>query len=886
MSDSRAGWRRYLRFLRPDLKADVNDELGFHLEMRARDLERQGQAPGDAREAAERDFGDVAAIRDACLTIDERRFRRASRKERLMTLLHDVRLSVRSLLRSPGFTTISVLCLSLGIAATASIFTAVRGVLVRPLPYPDDDRLASIYVARPERQERGVNVSYHDYYAWRNNNRTFEDVALWTWSTITISSEDEAERVDGGLVTANLFKVLGVTPILGRNFLPDEEAPGTRVVMLGYNLWQRRFGGDRGIIGRTIRVNAVPHTVVGVMPASFAFPQVGQAWRPLPNDLQNDPGNRFYAASIGRLKPGIPLATASADLESVMRRQEERLPDAYKGWSADVVSLRDALVGDLRRPLLVFLGAVGMVLLIVCANVANLLLARGAARERELGVRAALGAGQGRIFTHVLLESSILAFAGGVLGVLLTPYGVRLFRLAFPNDVPFYISLAVDGWILALVAALVVTATILMGAIPSLRAASIDVGAALREGGRSGAAGARGSRTRNTLVVTELALSVVLLVGAVLLIRTYSALTNTNLGFDQEKLLAARVSLPPGEYRSREKRQAYWTAAYERLARIPGVEVVGSADGIPFSGWNVMASMSIQGRPPVRPGEDLDVHYQNLSPDYLKAIGTRIVAGRGLTAADRDTVNLVGVINETMAKTAFAGSDPVGQRMKWGAPDSEWPWITIVGVVSDFRHWTLPQPMKPAIYLSQLAFSSLSQTIVLRTSLAEPRSLEATVRSAMRELDRDAPAHNFQTFEQVVLSSLWRQRLQGRVLGLFATMALLLAAMGIYGVISHGVTQRTRELGVRMALGASRGKVAALILAQGSRLAVTGVAIGLAAAFLLRKAVAQLLYGVAPSDPVTFTVVPIVLVAVALGSSLIPALRATRVDPAVAMRAE
>jgi len=346
------------------------------------------------------------------------------------------------------------------------------------------------------------------------------------------------------------------------------------------------------------------------------------------------------------------------------------------------------------------------------------------------------------------------------------------------------------------------------------------------------------------------------------------------------------VSLPPGEYRSREKRQAYWTAAYERLARIPGVEVVGSADGIPFSGWNVMASMSIQGRPPVRPGEDLDVHYQNLSPDYLKAIGTRIVAGRGLTAADRDTVNLVGVINETMAKTAFAGSDPVGQRMKWGAPDSEWPWITIVGVVSDFRHWTLPQPMKPAIYLPQLAFSSLSQTIVLRTSLAEPRSLEATVRSAMRELDRDAPAHNFQTFEQVVLSSLWRQRLQGRVLGLFATMALLLAAMGIYGVISHGVTQRTRELGVRMALGASRGKVAALILAQGSRLAVTGVAIGLAAAFLLRKAVAQLLYGVAPSDPVTFTVVPIVLVAVALGSSLIPALRATRVDPAVAMRAE
>jgi|SRR5688572_7951751 len=886
MPESRAGWRRYLRFLRPDLKADVNDELAFHLEMRARDHERQGQAPHEAQEAAARDFGDLSAIRDACLTIDERRFRRASRKERLMTLLQDIRLSVRSLLRSPGFTTVSVLCLALGIAATASIFTAVRGVLVRPLPYRDADRLVSVYVARADGSARGINVSYHDYHAWRNNNRTFEDVALWTWSSLTISSEDEAERVEGGLVTANLFPVLGVNPILGRHFLPDEEAPGTRVVMLGYSLWQRRFGGDRDIIGRTIRVNAVPHTVVGVMPASFAFPQVGQAWRPLPTDLQNDPGNRFYAGAIGRLKPGVPLVTGSADLESVMRRQEEQLPNDYREWAADVVSLRDDLVGDLRRPLLIFLGAVAMVLLIVCANVANLLLARGAARERELGVRAALGAGRGRIFTHVLLESSLLAAAGGVLGVLLTPWGVGLFRLAFPADVPFYITLAVDGWILAGVAALVVASTILMGVIPSLRATSIDVGAALREGGRSGAASARGNRTRNTLVVTELALSVVLLVGAVLLIRTYSALTNTNLGFDREKLLAARVSLPPAEYRGLEKRQAYWTAAYERLATLPGVELVGSADGIPFSGWNVMAGMSIQGRPPVREGDELDAHYQNVSPDYLKAIGTRIVAGRSLTTADRDSANLVGVINETMAKTAFAGSDPLGQRMKWGGQDSDWPWITIVGVVSDFRHWRLPEPMQPAIYVPQLADPSLSQTIVLRTSLAEPRSLEASVRSALRELDRDAPAYGVQTFEQVVSSSLWRQRLQGNVLGLFAVMALLLAAMGIYGVISHGVTQRTRELGVRMALGASRRKVAALILAQGSRLAVTGVAIGLVVAFLLRKVVAQLLYGVAPTDLVTFTLVPIALVAVALLSSLIPALRATRVDPAVAMRAE
>ena len=884
--DAGAAWRRYLRFLRPDLRADVDDELDFHLAMRTRDLERAGHAAPLARETAERSFGDVDAIRAACLTIDERRFRRASRKEILMSLWNDVRVSARSLRRSSGFTTVAVLCLAIGIAATASIFTVVRGTLVSPLPYRDADRLVSIYVARPERQERGVNISYHDYHAWRTGNRSFSDIGMWTWSTITVSSEDEAERVEAGLVSANLFPILGVAPALGRNFLPEEEAAGTRVILLSDGLWRRRFGGDRGIVGRTIRVNAVEHTVVGVMPPGFAFPEIGQAWRPLPNDLQNDPGNRFYAGAIGRLKDGLALPAAASDLESVMRRQEERLPNDYSGWSADLVSLRDDLVGDLRRPLLVFLGAVAMVLLIVCANVANLLLARGAARERELGVRVALGAGRGRIFSHVLLESLILAAVGGLLGALLTPWGVRLFAMAYPRDVPFYIALQVDAWIVAFVAGLVGTSAVLMGVIPSIRATSIDVGSALREGGRSGEMGTRSGRARGLLVVSELALSVVLLVGAVLLIRSYGALTSTDLGFAQDGILAARVSLPPAEYRVPAKRLDYWGRAYLRLAAIPGVEMVGSAEGIPFSGWNVQSGMTIAGRQPRGPDAELDVHYQNVSPDYLPAIGTRIVAGRGLTPADRDSVNLVGVINETLARSQFAGSSPLGQRIKWGGPDSEWPWITIVGVVSDFRHWRLPAPMRPAIYLPQLAQPTFSQTIVLRTSLPNPRSLEQEVRAALRELDLDAPAYQVQTFGQVVAASLWRQRLQGRVLGTFAVMALVLAALGIYGVISHGVTQRTRELGVRMALGATRREVAALILAQGSRLATVGITVGLVAAFALQGFVKQLLYGIEPSDPLTFTVVPLVLVVVAMAASLIPALRATRVDPAVAMRAE
>ena len=885
MTDSGAPFRRYLRFLRPDLRADIDEEVDFHLAMRTRDMERAGHGENAAREAAERVFGDLNAIKHECLTIDERRFRRASRKEVLMSLWQDTRLSIRSLLRSPGFTAVAVLCLAVGIASTASIFTVVRGSLVRPLPYRDADRLVSIYTAMPDRGERGVNISYHDYHAWRTMNRTFEDVGAWTWSTITLSSADEAQRVESALVTANLFPLLGVSPVLGRHFLEEEEKPGTRVVMLGHGVWQSRFGGDRDIVGKTIRVNAVDHVVVGVMPPGFAFPEIGQAWRPLPNDLQNDPGNRFNAGAIGRLKDGVAFTAAASDLESIMRRQEERYPAAYDNFTSDAVPLRDDLVGDLRRPLLIFLGAVTLVLLIVCANVANLLLARSATRERELGVRVALGAGRKRIFGHVLLESLVLALAGGLLGAMLTPWGVRLFALTFPRDVPFYIALQVDGWIIAFVAGLVAASAILMGVIPSLRATAIDVSSALREGGRSGAGGSRTSRARSLLVVGELALSVVLLVGAALLIRSYSALMDTQLGFVERGVLSARVSLPPAEFRERAKRIVYWERAYERLAAIPGVELVGSADGIPFSGWNVESSITIEGQP--SSGGESNIHYQFVSPDFLRAIGARVVAGRALTYTDRDSLNMVVVINETFARTRFGVTDPIGKRLRWGGTDAADPWVmTIVGVVSDFRHYRLPEPMRPAIYMPQLARPSASQTLVLRTSLPDPRSLEPAVRAALRELHKDAPAYQVQTFEQVVSASLWRQRLQQNVLVIFAVMALILASLGVYGVISHGVAQRTRELGVRMALGASRREVASLILSQGSRLASIGITIGLIAAFALRGVVKQLLYGIQPSDPLTFTVVPIVLVLVALLASLIPALRATRVDPAVAMRAE
>lgn len=886
----RATWRRHFGLLgRADLRADVDEELAHHIDLRTRDLAKLGLSPSAARDEAARLFGDVPAIRAECLEIDNRVKRRTSRKESLMTLLHDLRLSARSLLRSRSFAIVSVACVTIGVAVTATIFSAARSILIRPLPYRDADRLVAIYTAIPAQGARGVNISYWDYVAWRKENRTFADVGMWTWSTITVSTDNDAERIESALVSANLFPLLGIAPLLGRSFTADEERAGNdRVILLGYGLWQRRYGGDREIVGKSIRVNALPYTVVGVMPPNFNFPAVGQAWRPLPQETDaGDRGNRFYAGAIGRLKDGVTLQSARADLERIVRDLQTLYPKDYDGFAPDAITLRDDIVGDLRRPLLVFLGAVAMVLLIICANVANLMLARGAERRREVGIRVALGAGRGRIVRHVLVESALIVSAGGIAGGLLVPLGLRLFTASFPGQVPFYYSFGVDATVIGFVAVVSLLSGVLLGLVPALRASDVDVGAALKEGSRGQAGGRQGSRLRDGIVVAELALSVMLLVGATLLIRSYRALTDTNLGFDEKGLLAVRVSLPGADYGDFERRRAYWENAYQRLSALPGVEAVGSANGIPFSGWNVQSQMTIEGRPVQRKGDELIVHYQNVSPDYFRAIGAPILRGRSLTSADRDSAVYVGVINEVLARREFAGQDPIGKRIRWGDdPNSTWPWITIVGVVRDFRHFRLPEPMLPAVFLSQLAQPSSSQTIVLRTKLDDPRTLEPAVRAVLRELNKDAPAYQVQTFEQVVSTSLWRQRLQGQVLGIFAVMAMLLAAIGIYGVISYAVAQRTREMGVRMALGAKRSQVAMLVLRQGTRLALVGVGIGITGALLLRGTVAQLLYGIAPTDPLTFIGVPLLLASIAVLATLLPAQRATRVDPVVAMKAD
>ena len=624
------------------------------------------------------------------------------------------------------------------------------------------------------------------------------------------------------------------------------------------------------------------------MPPRFNFPERGEAWVPFgaPKWATEQRNARGYAGAVGRLKPGVTLAQARADLDALSAELQRTYPRDNVGWSAQLVPLRDDLVGDLRLALLVFAGAVGLVLLIACANVANLMLARGATRQREIAIRVAVGAGRGRLVRQVLTESLVLAAVGGALGATLSYFGVRLLRLAFPESLPFYMTLELDRTALAFAVLATTFAGVLFGIAPALRATRVDLNASLKEGGRGSGDGGSRTRLRSTLVVAEVALSVMLMIGAMLLIRSYRALDGTNLGFDEHGIMSMRVSLPNVKYDRPARISAFYDQLLERVRALPGVESAGAAQGTPFSGWNVHYTLSVEGQPPAAPGQELDAHGQSVTPDYLRTIGVPILRGRGLAATDRDTLAPVGVVNELFAKRIFGGADPIGKRVKLGSPDSPSPWVTIVGVMRDYRHYRLPQPMGAAIFLPSTADPPLTQTLAIRTRLPDPHAIVPSVRDAIRELDPTVPAFRIQTFDEVVSRSLWRQRLQGEVLGVFAALALILASVGLYGVIAYAVTQRTRELGVRMALGATRRHVLGLVLGQGARLTLLGVVAGTIGALALSRVVASLLYGIKPTDPLTFVAVPAVLAAVAVLASYAPARRAMNVDPLVAMRAE
>ena len=782
----------------------------------------------------------------------------------------------------------AVLCAALGIGVTAAIMSATYAILIRPLPYADADRLVAVYSENMVRGYHGTNISWPDYVSWRDGTRAFASLGMWTWTTSTLSDDaNDAERVDGAWVTANLFPTLGVRPMIGRTFTFEEQTQGRQfVALLSHRLWQRRFSGDSGIVGKRTTIDGRAYTIVGVMPPAFNFPERGDLWFPFAVNPANEAhGNRGYAGAIGRLKPGVTIEQARADLHLIDAGLVREFADENYGWRAELKSLRTDLVGDLEQPLKVFLAAVVLVLLLVCANLANLMLARGTTRAREIAIRSALGASRRRLTLQLITESVLVALLGGVLGIAIAWWGVRLLRFGFPDQTPpFFISLTLDAPALAFIAALTIVTGILFGTLPALRATKPDLNSGLRAGSRGGAGSVHRSRLRGALVIAELAMSVVLLVGAILLMRSYRNLAGTSLGFDEHGIVSARLTLPSAQYTSRAQAKAFFDQLFERLRREPGVTVVASAQGIPFSGWNLQSETRIEGTPKPKAGEELDAHYQYVTPDYFKAIGVALLRGRWLTEADRDSLNPVVLVNEQMITRGFGGADPIGRRLRVGG-DRE-PYATVVGVVRDFRHYRLPEPMGPAVYFPYAVYPARQQTIVMRTTREDPHTLIPAIRSAVRALDPKLALYQVQTFDEAVSRSLWRPRLQGNVLSIFAVLALVLACTGLYGVISYAVAERTRELGVRMALGATRRDVLWLVFAQSGRLVVAGIVIGLLVAAFAVRILSTLLYGIQPTDVTTFVSVPLFLAAVALAAALIPARRATHVDPIIAMRAE
>jgi predicted permease len=879
---STSGWRRLLRLPRSDIRAGVEDEIDAHLAFLAADFMTQGMPAADARLAAEREFGAVATIRDECVAIERRRRRRVNLNEGVMTIRQDIRYTLRALRSNPGFAVAAILCTALGVGATTTIFSAVHATLIRPLPFERADELVAVYTAIPKKQVTGVNISYVDYTDWLEQSKSFSALGMYTWSTpsFTGTGAGGAERVDGAEVTANLFPLLGVHPLMGRTFLESEAVRGNdRVVILGYDLWQRRFGGDPAIIGQPAMINLIPHTVVGIMPRGFAFPETGQAWTPFVPQEKEERGNRGYAGAIGRLKPGVTAEMAQRDLDAIMERLERQFPE-NEGWRAQVLTMREDLVGNLRRPLEVFAAAVALLLLIACANVANLTLTRGTARQREVAIRTALGANRGRIVRQLVTESVILSALGGALGALITVYGVRLLRLGFPNDVPYYIPIGVNVPTLLFAATVSVLAGLMFGLVPAFRATEGSLVHALREGGRGGSDGPARGRLRNAIVVGELALSVTLMIGAGLLVKSYRALASTKLGFEEKGILSFRVTLPAAKYESTARRRAFFDAMEQRFGALPSVASVGLAQGIPFSGWNVQASVVAKGWPPAKPGQDFTSHYQVVSPSYFQTIGVPLVRGRWLTPSDNDTLNPVALINETFARRAFPNEDAVGKQVRIGTD----PWTTIVGIVRDYRHYRLPEAMGPGLFFSRSLWTPYTETVAIRVRAGDPSLLMPAARGILRELDPDVPPYRILTFEQAVSRSLWQQRFQGLVVAVFASLALLLAAVGIYGVISYSVAQRKREFGVRVALGARVGDIVGLVLRHGTLLAAQGVVLGVLGGAILTRFLAGLLYDTPPRDPVVFSGVALGLGLVALIAVSVPAWRATAVDPLVAMR--
>ena len=781
-----------------------------------------------------------------------------------------------------------MLALGLGIGANTAIFSLINAFLLRPMPYRDSERLVWVQQNILKSGAAGA-VAYPDFVEWKRQNHVFAELAAIQFDQFNVTGPEEAERILGARVSAGFFPLLGVSPTRGRAFLPEEDSPGgNRVVILSQGLWQRRFGSQPDILGQALTLNGTSYTIVGIMPADFRFPPTCELWTPLALDVNRAGWGNHFLAAIAGLKPGVGLGKAQAEMATIARRLEQQYPDSNAGWGVTVVPLHEFLVRESRPALFTLLVAVVFVLLIACANVANLLLARAAARTKEIAIRLALGAGRFRIIRQMLTESVLVSMLGGAVGLLLALWGTRLLATAMPFYLLSLQTVRIDGYVLAFTLLISVLTGLIFGLAPALQVSKGALNETLKEGGRRSAPGGSRGRLRGILVVSEVALALMLLVGAGLLMKSFARLQQVNPGFRSEKVLTMEMSLPPARYSKPFQRAAFYRQLLEKIATLPGVQSAGAVTQLPLGGRSSTRAFAIEGRPAPPPGqgERIGAGHRVVTPGYFRAMSIPLRRGRQFTDQDAEGAPGVVLINETMARRWWPNEDPLGKRIAlYTSPQTVGPWLQIVGIVGDVKHRGLAAEIDPEMYLPHMQTFSAAMFVAVRT-VADPASMAAAVRAQVRALDRDLPVSSIRTMEKVLADAVAQPRLRVWLLGGFAALALILAVMGLYGVISYSVTQRTHELGVRMALGAQTPDLLRLVVAQGMLVTLIGLGIGLAGAFALTRLLASLLFSVSATDAAIFTAVPLLLALVALAATAIPARRAARLDPMTALRYE
>ncbi len=777
--------------------------------------------------------------------------------------------------RNPGMTAVAVLALALGIGANTAMFSVVNTVLLRPLPFKDPDRLLWLWPTNPSRSFPFAFTDYSIFSEWRKC-QSLESISAYSPGSANLTTGGDPDRIALMRVNSPFFSMLGVRPFLGRDFLPEEDVRGARrVAILDYKLWQRRFGSDPKAINRQMQLDGEPYTIVGVLPAGFEFTgRETDLFVPIARSTSRTE-EHLSVGAYARLKPGATAKRVEAEIDAVYRALEKEAPHALKGWTVRAWRVRDFMVRDVRLSLLVLLGAVALVLLIACANVANLLLARAGSRQRELAMRTALGAGRGRLIRQLLTESTLLGLLGGGVGLLLAWWGVKLLPLVGPERFPFLKEASIDIRVLGFTLAATLLTGLLFGAAPALSASRARVYETLKEGGAGTGESLGRNRFRSALVVAEVALALLLMIGASLMMRSLLRLQETRPGFNPEGLLTASISLPMSKYPEPAQRAAFYNRMLDRIEVIPGVKAASMTSSLPLSGHNQGVGLVIEGAPPPRPGEVPILYTRSVDRRYFQAMQVPLKRGRFFTEQDSGAVR-VAVINETMAKRYWPDKDPVGKRFGNGRD-----WITVVGVAGDLRHMSLAQTPDPEYFEPYPQNPRPEMVLTVRTG-ADPMRLAPALRAAVREVDSDQPVSRLGSMSERVSESTASRRFSVALLAIFAALALALAAVGIYGVISFSVTRRTREIGIRMAMGARTGDVVRMVVGQAVLLAAIGVALGIAGGLALTRVIGSLLYNVSATDPATFVAVSLVLIGVAALASYIPARRAARIDPTVA----